>query len=121
MLANCQKISPLVRYLDDFVICFQHPSDALKVQAALKDRLAKFALELEPSKTRLLKFGRFAKREAGDNKPATFSFLGVTYYCTCNKEGRFKIGHKTEKKRLHRIHQKVRELVLGMKHEPVKS
>lgn len=34
----------LVRYIDDFVICFQYRSDALRVQNALRLRLAKFGL-----------------------------------------------------------------------------
>ena len=54
----------LVRYIDDFVICFQYREDAERVQAVLSKRLNKFALALEPSKTKLIKFGRFAQREA---------------------------------------------------------
>ena len=52
----------LVRYIDDFVICFQHREDALRVQEALHHRLGKFGLVLEPSKTKLVEFGRFAQR-----------------------------------------------------------
>src|SRR5450631_6163 len=54
----------LVRYIDDFVICFQYRDDADRVQTVLNKRLNKFALALEPSKTKLFKFGRFAQREA---------------------------------------------------------
>jgi RNA-directed DNA polymerase len=36
----------LVRYIDDFVICFQYRSDALRVQDALRRRLRKFGLTL---------------------------------------------------------------------------
>ena len=32
----------LVRYIDDFVICFQYRSDAIRVQDALRLRLGKF-------------------------------------------------------------------------------
>jgi hypothetical protein len=52
----------LVRYIDDFVICFQYRSDAIRVQDALRLR---FGLTLEPSKTKLVEFGRFAQRHAG--------------------------------------------------------
>ena len=41
----------LVRYIDDFVICFQYRSDAVRVQDALRLRLGKFGLTLEPTKT----------------------------------------------------------------------
>ena len=47
----------------------------------LKARLAKFALELHPEKTRLIEFGRFAaERRAvrGIRKPDTFDFLGFS-------------------------------------------
>jgi hypothetical protein len=44
----------LVRYIDDFVLCFQYRSDALRVQQALRKRLMKFSLSLEPTKTRLM-------------------------------------------------------------------
>ncbi len=37
-----------VRYIDDFVICFQYRSDAIRVQDALRLRLGKFGLTLEP-------------------------------------------------------------------------
>jgi len=50
----------LVRYIDDFVVCFQYRSDAMRFQDALVERLGKFSLELEPKKTRLVEFGRFA-------------------------------------------------------------
>jgi len=47
----------LVRYIDDFVLCFQYREDALRVQDALGKRLGKFGLTLEPSKTKLVEFG----------------------------------------------------------------
>ena len=55
----------LVRYLDDFVVCFQYRSDAVRFQEVLSKRLQKFALTLEPSKTKLMEFGRFAQKYAG--------------------------------------------------------
>ena len=55
----------LVRYIDDFVICFQYRSDAIRVRDALRLRLGKFGLTLEPTKTKLVEFGRFAQRHAG--------------------------------------------------------
>ena len=54
----------MVRYIDDFVLCFQFRSDALRVQEALAKRLSKFSLTLEPTKTKLVEFGRYAHRHA---------------------------------------------------------
>ena len=95
----------LVRYIDDFVICFQYRSDAIRVQDALRLRLGKFGLTLEPTKTKLVEFGRFAQRHAGKrgrNRPETIYFLGLTLYCTRNRNGNFKVGMRTEKSRLRR-------------------
>ena len=85
----------LVRYIDDFVICFQYRSDAIRVQEALRLRLGKFGLTLEPTKTKLVEFGRFAQRHAGKRgrkRPETIYFLGLTLYCTRNLKGNFKVG-----------------------------
>ena len=93
----------LIRHIDDFVICFQYREDAERVQVVLS-QLSKFALALEPSKTKLIRFGRSAQREACTNgqRAETFSFLGFAHYCTRNRKGDFKLGRKTEKSRLHR-------------------
>ena len=45
-----------VRYVDDFVLCFQYKHDAIRFQEVLVKRLARFSLSLEPSKTRLIRF-----------------------------------------------------------------
>ena len=51
----------LAVYADDFIAGFQHKSDAERYYAALKERLGKFNLELEESKSRLIEFGRYAE------------------------------------------------------------
>ena len=109
----------LVRYIDDFVICFQYREDALRVEDALRHRLAKFGLTLEPSKTKLVEFGRFAQRHAGKrgrNRPETIYFLGLTLYCTRNQKGNFKVGMRTEKSRLRRSLVALRELMRRIRH-----
>jgi group II intron reverse transcriptase/maturase len=93
----------LIRYIDDFIVCFQYRSDAIRFQEGLVNRLHKFKLELEPSKTRLIEFGRFASKHSqskGKRKPDTLYFLGFTHYCMRNRQGNFMVGRKTEKKRL---------------------
>ena len=64
----------IVRFADDFITGFEHLGDARQFLRDLRERFAKFALELHPDKTRLIEFGRFAavrraargRREAGD-------------------------------------------------------
>jgi RNA-directed DNA polymerase len=108
----------LVRYIDDFVICFQFRDDADRVLAVLPKRLKKFALELEPNKTKLVKFGRFAQREARvqEKRPETFSFLGFTHFGTRNRNGKYKVGRKTEKSRLRRSMASLTELMRDIRH-----
>lgn len=109
----------LVRYIDDFVICFQYRSDAIRVQEALRLRLGKFGLTLEPTKTKLVEFGRFAQRHAGKHgrkRPETIYFLGLTLYCTRNQKGNFKVGMRTEKSRLRRSLLSLQELMRQIRH-----
>jgi RNA-directed DNA polymerase len=112
----------LVRYIDDFVICFQYRSDAIRVQDALRLRLGKFGLTLEPTKTKLVEFGRFAQRHAGKrgrNRPETIYFLGLTLYCTRNRKGNFKVGMRTEKSRLKRSLLSLQELMRRIRHDKI--
>ena len=114
----------LVRYIDDFVICFQYRSDAMRVQQVLSKRLAKFGLALEPNKTKLVEFGRFADRHAqkrGRKRPETLYFLGFTIYCTRNLKGNYQVGFRTEKSRLRRSIMKLSDLMRRMRHLPVKE
>lgn len=112
-----------VRYVDDFVMGFQHPSDARRFQAALKERLLKFCLELHEGKTRLLEFGRFAnedRAERGEGKPETFDFLGFTHICAKRrKDGSFTVHRKTIAKRLRAKVSEVRELLMRNRHRPL--
>jgi hypothetical protein len=81
-----------VRSADDFVVGFQYRDDAERFRDDLRARLAEFALELHPEKTRLLEFGRFAsvnRGERGLGKPETFDFLGLTRICGRTRAGGF--------------------------------
>ena len=94
----------VVRYADDLVVGFQHRTDAERFLKEFRERLAKFGLELHPDKTRLIEFGRFAARdrkERGEGKPETFTFLGFTHYCgQRHKSGTFTVWRITAKKRM---------------------
>ena len=74
----------VVRYADDLVVGFESRAEAELFLKAFKERLAKFGLELNAEKTRLIEFGRFAapnREQRGEGKPETFTFLGFTHYC----------------------------------------
>ena len=93
----------VTRFADDFVVGFQHLGDAKQFLHDLRERFAKFNLELHPDKTRLIKFGRFAasdRKERGLPKPETFDFLGFTHVCGKTRDGRFWLRRITIKKRM---------------------
>lgn len=83
----------LVRYADDFLIMFQYENEAKQVYQLLIRRLAKFGLEMEQEKTRILPFGRFK----GTNE--TFDFLGFMHYNGTTRIGKYIVGHKMSKKK----------------------
>jgi hypothetical protein len=102
---QCRGKAYLVRYADDFVACFQFKEDADRYMAALVERLASFNLEIEPTKTQLLRFGSQAEsmcKKEGLAKPATFNFLGITHFVTRGRRGGFLVGRRTERKRMRR-------------------
>lgn len=100
--AGCRGVVEMVRYADDFVICVQYKDEAESILKELKERLAKFSLELAEDKTRCIAFGRFAKQnaEAKGVKPAAFDFLGFTHFIDRTRTGRYKLGRKTDRKKL---------------------
>jgi len=92
----------IVRYADDFIVGFSHQADGERFLAELRDRFAKFGLELHPDKTRLFEFGRNAAEHRcreGLGKPETFDFLGFTHICGKTRKGRFIVRRNTSKKR----------------------
>ena len=112
----------IVRYADDVVMGFQNRWDAVLFQKELKERLAKFGLEMHEGKTRLVEFGRFAianRKEREEEKPETFDFLGFTHICARKKNGRFTIYRKTITKRLRAKIKEVREKLFRDRHRPV--
>jgi group II intron reverse transcriptase/maturase len=112
----------VVRFADDWVAGFQHRDDAERFLADLRERFAKFALELHPEKTRLIEFGRFAaerRAERGLPKPETFGFLGFTHICATSKLGRFKLRRITEKKRMQAKLSEVKAELMRRRHLPI--
>lgn len=100
----------IVRFADDFLVGFQHRSDAERFLGELRERFAQFKLELHPEKTRLIEFGRFAaqnRRRRGEGKPETFTFLGFTHSCDQTRKGNFIVLRQT---RMARLRAKLKEV-----------
>lgn len=99
---RCEGLARLIRYADDFVVCFQKESDAMRFRAELEERLGKFGLEVAPEKTKVIEFGPLAEMKAAvrDEKPQTFDFLGLTHYCGRDRYGkRFRMKRITSRKK----------------------
>ena len=112
----------IVRYADDSVIGFEHRADAQRFLATLRERLAQFGLVLNPDKTRLIEFGRFAiknREQRGEGKPETFDFLGFTHCCSKTRKGGFLILRLTVKKRMRATLKAIRAKLRSMMHDPV--
>lgn len=100
---KCHGEAQIVRYCDDFVCCFQYKEEAEWFYGALKERLAKFGLEIAEEKSKIIQFGRFAEVDSlkqGKRKPDTFDFLGFTHYCSKSRNDKFRVKRKTSRKKL---------------------
>ncbi len=112
----------VIRYADDLVVGFQDRQDAERFLREFQERLGKFGLELQPEKTRLIEFGRFAqvnRERRGEGKAETFTFLGFTHYCGTNPKGGFAVRRKTLPKRMRAKLQELKGELRKRAHEPV--
>ena len=117
----------IVRYADDFVVGFQYRSDAERFRGELRDRLAKFKLELHPEKTRLIAFGRFAlsdRRARGlRGAPDPFDLLGLSHQCgrTRSKPEKFLLLRHTVAKRMTAKLHEVSAEMRRRRHQPIRD
>jgi RNA-directed DNA polymerase len=112
----------IVRYADDFIIGFQHESDARRFLDEMRKRLQEFALSLHPEKTRLIEFGRFAaerRKRRGLGKPETFNFLGFTFICGKTRSGKFQLQRKTRRDRMQAKLRNIKEALRRRMHQPI--
>ncbi len=112
----------IVRFADDFIVGFEYEDDAQRFLGELRERFAKFGLELHPDKTRLIEFGRRAVRDRqrrGLGKPETFDFLGFTHVCGKTKRGRFWLRRITIAKRMRAKLREVNDELKRRRHDPV--
>jgi len=112
----------IVRFADDITVGFEYEEDARRFWADLRQRLAKFGLELHPDKTRLIEFGRHAvrrRRSRGLGKPETFDFLGFTHICAESRSGRFWLRRITVSKRMRAKLREVNDQLKRRRHQPI--
>lgn len=110
----------LIRFADDFVICFENRTDAERVNVALGKRMERFKLKLHPQKTGLIEFRRPVCRQGGGKGPSTFDFLGFTIYWCRNQQGAgWHLSGKTRAARQQRAIKSAADYCRRHRHEPV--
>ena len=113
----------IIRYADDVVMGFQLKNEARRFREQLEQRLALFSLNLHPKKTKMIRFGRWARRDSKQLegvKPKTFDFLGFTHYCTITMlNNRFAVGRKTIKRRMVSSLQVIKRELRRRMHRPI--
>lgn len=108
----------LIRFADDAVIVFEEEQDAVRVQAVLPKRFAKYGLQLHPEKTRLVKFG---KPRSWKEQSGSFDFLGFTHFWARSRRGYMVVKRKTAKGRLKRAIARMYKWCRENRHLPIRE
>ncbi len=90
----------VVRWADDFVVGFEHQSDA--ATSSELAALRQVQTETASRENAVIEFGRFAAKQRkarGQGKPETFNFLGFTHICSRTRKGKFTVLRRTMSKR----------------------
>ncbi len=112
----------IVRYADDAILGFEHQDESERYLRELKEHLLEYGLELNEDKTRLIRFGRFARlnrAERGEGKPEAFTFLGFQHMCGKNRLGRFEVRRITDGKRRRKKLQELKQELRWRMHAPI--
>ncbi|MHC4357062.1 MAG: group II intron reverse transcriptase/maturase [Planctomycetota bacterium] len=110
----------LIRFADDFVICFEYREDAERVMRVLGKRFGRFNLRLQADKTRLIEFGRPPRSQTKGKGPGSFDFLGFTvYWRRGHRGGGWHMSWKTRKARLRRAIHNIHDLCRRQRHRSV--
>lgn len=108
--------SSLIRFADDFVMCFSSKTEAERVLGVLPKRLTKYGLTLHPKKTRLIELD---KGDKGGKRG--FDFLGFTHYMGKSRKGKPILKRKTSSKKLRMSLKKVYDWIKANRHMPIKD
>ena len=105
----------IIRYADDFVVCFEYRHEAEAFEKALKARLAKFGLEVAADKTKTLRFG-----SNGGPHNGRFDFLGFEFYWEADREGKPRVKRRTATKKWLAGMQRMREWIKTHRHQKLR-
>ena len=104
----------MLRYADDFVCCFEYEAEAREFFEKLAERLKKFNLEIEESKSKIIRFGRNAGEQKG-----TFDFLGFSFINEVSRKGKYQIIKRTSKKKMSAKLEAINQWIKENRHMPI--
>src|SRR5690606_32569904 len=110
----------LIRYADDFVICFEQEEDARRVMEVLPKRFEKYGLTLHPEKTQLIEFRPNKPGDKG-HRPRSFDLLGLTHYWGKSRWGKPVVKRETAASRFSRGVKRIAEWIRRNLHRPVEE
>jgi len=102
----------MIRYADDFVACFEYRHEAEAFEKGLKERLAKFGLEVAADKTKTLRFGH-----NGGPHNGRFDFLGFEFYWEPDRQGKPRVKRRTATKKWRAGVQRMTDWVKRHRHQ----
>jgi group II intron reverse transcriptase/maturase len=102
----------MIRYADDFVACFEYRHEAEAFEKGLKERLAKFGLEVAADKTKTLRFGH-----NGGPHNGRFDFLGFEFYWEPDRQDQPRVKRRTATKKWRAGVQRMTEWVKTHRHQ----
>lgn len=112
--------SALVRYADDFVLCFENAEDAAYVWNLLEQRFKVFGLALHPKKSRSFVFR--PPEEGGQGGGTTFDFLGFTLHWEQTRSGHvWRVTFRTRGARLRRAIKAAGEWCRRHRHDSIEE
>lgn len=107
----------LCRYADDWVCGFQYREDARRFYNVLPKRLGRYDLEVEPSKTKIVRFSRFHPSRKGGR---TFTFLGFEFYWFKDRQGIARAMRRTSPEKQRQALQRMKSWLKASRHLPKK-
>src|SRR6266700_4172832 len=105
----------MIRYADDFVACFEYRHEAEAFEKGLKERLAKFGLEVAADKTKTLRFGH-----NGGPHNGRFDFLGFEFYWEPDRQGKPRVKRRTASKKWRAGVERMTEWVKTHRHQKLR-
>jgi len=106
----------IIRYADDFICAFQYKYDVDRFYEVLPKRMGKYGLELEKTKTSIIRFSRFHP-----SRKRTFSFLGFEFYWFPDRKGTVRVQRRTSPKKQQAALRRIKEWIRKSRHLPKKK